>query len=144
MHHNVCLRYTYSSRARKPRVIFGHPSATNLPGGCTERAYRKGCINSFAITPTNRLPRINQLFYYFTGKIDKSTWGDDHDYEGLLIGIWRCIGVHSHHQQRCENHVQMAAISYCSILRILARCSVSLPSRVVSGMTKQFLRFVGR
>ena len=41
--------------------------------------------------------------------IDKSTWGDV-DYEPLLDGIWKDIGIHSHHQQRCENYVQMSAL----------------------------------
>jgi hypothetical protein len=28
----------------------------------------------------------------------------------LLDGIWRYIGIHPHHQQRCENYVQLAAL----------------------------------
>ena len=41
--------------------------------------------------------------------IDKSTW-DDVDYEPLLDGIWKDIGIHSHHQQQCENYVLMPAL----------------------------------
>jgi len=44
-----------------------------------------------------------------TGSIDKSTWGGV-NYEPLVDDIWRTIGIHSHHQQRCENYVQMAAM----------------------------------
>ena len=43
------------------------------------------------------------------GTIDKSTWGSV-NYQPLLDGVWRYIGIHSHHQQRCENYVQMAAL----------------------------------
>lgn len=44
-----------------------------------------------------------------SGTINKDTWGNV-DYEPLLDGIWRTIGIHAHHQQRCENYVQMAAL----------------------------------
>ena len=39
--------------------------------------------------------------------IDKSTW-DGIEFEALRR--WRYIGIHAHHQQRCENFVQMAAL----------------------------------
>lgn len=41
--------------------------------------------------------------------LDPSTWGDD-DYTSFVDYIWRKICIHSHHQQRCENFVQMAAL----------------------------------
>ena len=41
--------------------------------------------------------------------IDKSTWAGE-DYEPLVNGIWQDIMPHAHHQQRCENYVQMAAL----------------------------------
>lgn len=43
------------------------------------------------------------------GSIDKSTWADE-DYEPLLDGMWQDILPHAHHQQRCENYVQMTAL----------------------------------
>ncbi len=43
------------------------------------------------------------------GLADTSSWGY-HDYKSLLDNIWRMIAIHSHHQQRCENFVQMSAL----------------------------------
>jgi hypothetical protein len=40
---------------------------------------------------------------------DTSSWGY-HDYGSLLDNIWMMIAIHSHHQQRCENFVQMSAL----------------------------------
>ena len=56
----------------------------------------------------------NILLYHYislykTGSIDKSTWGDV-DYTPFVEGIWRKVAIHAHHQQRCENYVQMAAL----------------------------------
>jgi len=36
-------------------------------------------------------------------------WGDV-NFNPLLTSIWRDISIHSRHQQRCENCVQMAAL----------------------------------
>jgi hypothetical protein len=44
-----------------------------------------------------------------SSNIDKSTW-DGIEFEALRCGILRYIGIHAHHQQRCENFVQMAAL----------------------------------
>ena len=44
-----------------------------------------------------------------TGSTDKSTWGEV-DFEPLIDGIHKTIAIHPHHQQRCENFVQMAAL----------------------------------
>lgn len=41
--------------------------------------------------------------------VDRSTW-EGVNFMPLLEGIWRYVGIHSHHQQRCENYVQMAAL----------------------------------
>jgi len=43
------------------------------------------------------------------GKIDKSSWGGV-DYEQLIVDAWRSIMVHSSHQQRCENYVQLTGL----------------------------------
>ena len=44
-----------------------------------------------------------------TGSTDKSTWGEV-DFEPLIDGIHKTIAIQPHHQQRCENFVQMAAL----------------------------------
>ena len=65
-----------------------------------------------SIVTTNPILHIRTVFIYVynnTGEIDKSTWGEV-DYTSLLDGIWRTIGIHSHHQQLCENYVQLAAL----------------------------------
>ena len=54
-------------------------------------------------------PTVNLFALNEDRSIDKSTWGDV-DYTPLVDGIWRQIGIHSHHQQRCENYVQLAAL----------------------------------
>lgn len=41
--------------------------------------------------------------------VDETTW-NGHNYHGLLEGIWQQVAIHSNHQQRCENYVQMAAL----------------------------------
>ena len=41
--------------------------------------------------------------------MDKSTWQGE-DYTDLVEAVWREIGIIAHHQQRCENYVQMAAL----------------------------------
>ena len=55
------------------------------------------------------LTQIDWITLSKIGSIDKSTWSDV-DYEPLLDGIWREIGIHSHHQQRCGTYVQMVAL----------------------------------
>lgn len=43
------------------------------------------------------------------GTEDRTTWNGVY-YVPLLDSIWKRIAIHSHHQQRCENYVQMAAL----------------------------------
>ena len=66
-----------------------------------------------SIVTTNPILHIRTAVFIYvynnTGEIDKSTWGEV-DYTSLLDGIWRTIGIHSHHQQLCENYVQLAAL----------------------------------
>ena len=47
---------------------------------------------------------------------DKSTW-DDADYEPLVCLIHQKVVPHALHQQRCENHVQMAAYTASTNVR---------------------------
>ncbi len=47
--------------------------------------------------------------------LQKSTWGQDangnpYDFTELSDAIWNEISIHSNHQQRCENYVQLAAL----------------------------------
>ena len=44
-----------------------------------------------------------------SGSPDESTW-EGVDYRPLIESVWKDIGVLPHHQQRCENYVQMAAL----------------------------------
>jgi len=47
--------------------------------------------------------------------LDKDSWGkntsgDSYDFSALKDAIWNEIAIHSSHQQRCENYVQLAAL----------------------------------
>ena len=59
---------------------------------------------SFTVTSAHHLFRLSHA-----GSHDKSSWGEI-DFGPLVDDIWRKIGIRSHHQQRCENYVQMAAM----------------------------------
>lgn len=64
-----------------------------------------GLIKSLAVSVTTV-----QLFTKDAdGKLDKSTWNGV-DYEPLFIAMWKRICIHSNHQQRCENYVQLAGL----------------------------------
>ena len=43
------------------------------------------------------------------GKLDDTTW-DGVDYKPLFTAMWKRICIHSSHQQRCENYVQLAGL----------------------------------
>ena len=49
------------------------------------------------------------IIQYTIGDEDRKTW-EGVDYTSLVDGIWRTISIHAHHQQRCENFVQMSAL----------------------------------
>jgi hypothetical protein len=49
------------------------------------------------------------LFCKKQGVWDKSTW-NDMDYEPFVFNIVRSICIHSSHQQRCENYVQLCGL----------------------------------
>jgi len=47
--------------------------------------------------------------------LDEDSWGEDtrgnpYDFSALRDAIWNEIAIHSSHQQRCENYVQLAAL----------------------------------
>ena len=48
--------------------------------------------------------------YKDDGSIDQDTWGG-YDYVPFIDNIATRIAIHSSHQQRCENHVQLAALA---------------------------------
>jgi len=48
--------------------------------------------------------------YKDDGVIDQDTWGG-YDYKPFIDSITTRIAIHSSHQQRCENHVQLAALA---------------------------------
>lgn len=68
------------------------------------------------------------------GLVDKSTWGD-YDYSPLRINILRMIAIHSNHQQRCENFVQMAAIICKTSVKELRRTVLAI---CTSGILRPF------
>jgi len=43
------------------------------------------------------------------GKWDKSSWNGK-DYEPFAVNVIQCICIHSSHQQRCENYVQLCGL----------------------------------
>ena len=43
------------------------------------------------------------------GNLDKSTW-QGYDYEPFVEAIWREMCIHSNHQQRIENYVQLTGL----------------------------------
>ena len=64
---------------------------------CEKQSIQTHSLLCFVFSPLN------------PGKVDKSTWAGV-DFMPLLTDIWQKVGIHSHHQQRCENYVQLAAL----------------------------------
>ena len=70
---------------------------------------------------------VVRLFDFLdTGKVtiqDESTWSDDDDFTELSEALIRRVFIHSNHQQRCENYVQM--------MSFLARTNVNESRRTI-------------
>ena len=47
---------------------------------------------------------------------DISTWGD-YDFHPFIDSIWQEVSIHAHHQQRCENYVQMSNLVSKTMVR---------------------------
>ena len=65
--------------------------------------------------------QLSCVFKWNVGRVDKIAWGRDVDFDPFLTSIWRDISIHSHHQQRCENYVQMAALIAKTLVQSKAR-----------------------
>ena len=64
-------------------------------------------------------------------QIDKSTW-DDVNYEPLIIDAWKEIFIHSSHQQRCENYVQLTGLlSKTGVAEVRRSCRAIMISTLI-------------